>query len=666
MTSGPKRYRLAIDYGTTNSAAAIADLPGLVAEAVRVDGDPTIPSLVVLRPAEGRQALLAGRAAEQSAGAYPGSVAWTPKRELGKGLPVIRAPREVTALEAVAATIELLLRNAKDLRSGTAPGQVVLTHPAKWAGPLQQLLVEAARRAGIGPDVPVGRMSEPVAAALRFHARLAIAPGEFVAVYDLGAGTFDTAILERTNAGFALHGRPGGDDGIGGELFDDILVEHLMAQLDRADATDLRESTEPEWVDARRRFRASVRGAKESLSNNPAGADVIYPRAGHAPLWLTGDELNEQLRPELSKTVELLERTIADAGLQPGQLRSIFLTGGSSKIPLVADLIQQRLGVVGASFDDRKQVVALGAAGAPPEAIEWDRPMVVAPAPAPPGPVPGPPVPIPGPVPGPGPVPMPGPAPGPGPGPGPVPPPPKPTPVLPIVAAIGVIALLLVSVAWVLGSGVGGTPTSEPTLAPPTPTSAVVITDPPTEAPTDVPTDVPTEVPTAVPTEVPPTFAPTRQPAFEPDGNPTVAGAVADNWLLGSVSGRGGVSGCVSGIVAPAAATAGAIAEVSCDTTDTSDVIGTVTYRLYQSRAAMDGWFKDRRSCGDWWFTGSENTIRGVSWCDTLADTLGTNYTWFEWTEDARRIVGTLRVDPSITTDELQAAWNLADIKGSP
>ena len=204
-------------------------------------------------------------------------------------------------------------------------------------------------------------------------------------MYDLGAGTFDTAVLERTDDGFVLHGEPGGLE-TGGDSFDERLYAYLGRQIDPADWDALQNSNERSWRRAQADFRRWIRLAKEALSTNPRGVDIQYPGpADRDPLWLTADELHEQLRPELEKTVDELERTMRAAGIDGDRVSAVYLAGGSSKIPLVETLIVDRFGKSARLEDDRKQVVALGAAAAPTSAIaEHDEAVVDrAPAPAP-------------------------------------------------------------------------------------------------------------------------------------------------------------------------------------------------------------------------------------------------------------------------------------------
>ena len=126
---------------------------------------------------------------------------------------------------------------------------------------------------------------------------------------------------------------------------------------------------QPIWRRAHADFRRWIRLAKEALSSTAGGVDLQYPgSADHEPLWLTKDEVDEVLLSALAETITVLDRTIAAAGLLGAHPRcrpSPRPAGGSSKIRLAERLIVNHFGPSARLEDDRKQVVALGAAGAP-------------------------------------------------------------------------------------------------------------------------------------------------------------------------------------------------------------------------------------------------------------------------------------------------------------
>jgi molecular chaperone DnaK len=376
---------LAIDFGTTSTAAAIR-VDGRV-QLVAIEGAPQMPSMVFWREgtvgAHGE--LVLGRRIENLASRAPWCLERTPKRRIADESMQL-GDQQVRVVDAIAEILRKVAAEATRLRGGRRPTEVRLTHPARWGEIRTGKLRQAAAEAGFTDPV---LLPEPVAAAVYFASERLTA-GEHVAVYDLGGGTFDTAVLRRTDAGFEVVGSPGGREDLGGEDFDDLLYRHLGAQLPadqwralRRAATD-RETSGNAWREANVALQREARLAKEVLSDS-LDYDVRIPVPVDAYLAVRADELNRLIRPDLEETVAELERTIETAGLRPTDLAAIYLAGGSSRIPLVSELIRDRLGLSPGYLENPKSVIALGAAHAPIGAY-----APTAPAPAPPVPPPPP------------------------------------------------------------------------------------------------------------------------------------------------------------------------------------------------------------------------------------------------------------------------------------
>ena len=368
-------WKLALDYGTTYTTGAIA-ADGRV-ELVEVDGSPRVPSGVWV---DDQGTLVVGQAAERQATLAPERHERSPKRHLGEAVPLLLGDHEVPVVEAVAATMQAVAAEALRRRGGEAPAEVRLTHPAAWGRARKEALVEAARRAGLGPLV---LLPEPVAAAAHFGTGLA--PGAHVAVYDLGGGTFDAAVLRRTAAGFALAGPPGGIDPLGGEDLDHLVYAHLGRALAAADPgawEELSSSPERAWRRAAAELLAEARRAKEALSRDAAYRAYV-PAPADRDLRLTREELEDLVRPELARTVEELAATVAAAGLRPAQLAGLYLAGGQSRTPLVARMVAERLGQVPKVLDEPKAVVVLGAARADGLGARLEHAAAAEPAPGP-------------------------------------------------------------------------------------------------------------------------------------------------------------------------------------------------------------------------------------------------------------------------------------------
>jgi actin-like ATPase involved in cell morphogenesis len=351
---------LAIDFGTTSTAAAV-QADGTVSR-VEVDGSPRMPSLVFWREGTGSTRsgrLVLGEEADELSSLAPWCLERTPKRRIGDEFMRL-GEKELRVTDVIGAILRKVADEALRTRGGEPPSEVRLTYPARWSRPRLDKLREAARIAGF--DAPVF-IPEPVAAAMHF-ARERLTPGQYVAVYDLGGGTFDTAVLKRTEDAFEVVGRPGGDEELGGEDFDDRMYRYLGRQLPEDRWQSLRTSKERAWTQANRDFLRQARRTKEYLSRSPHSEFYAAPPIDQE-LHASAETFRELIVSDLEATVVELERTIQSAGLEPSDLAAIYLAGGSSRIPLIARLIQRRLGQLPEYLDDPKSVVALGAASAP-------------------------------------------------------------------------------------------------------------------------------------------------------------------------------------------------------------------------------------------------------------------------------------------------------------
>jgi len=355
--SGERPWVLAIDFGTTATSAVIADENGI--EILEVDGARTIPSAVLV---DENGELVAGKPAADQGLLHPDRVERTPKRAIGDEH-VVLGGTPVRVVDCVAAVLSLVLGEASRRRGGSAPSQVCLTHPASWEQHRQDALLEAAKIAGL----PRPRlMAEPVAAAVHLAGDNPVPAGAMVAVYDLGGGTFDAAVLRRTENEFELAGAPGGVDHLGGEDFDRALYAHLVETVagEDLDASEsLLNSEERQWRRASADLLGKARLAKEALSRQ--GSYTVYALAPvDRELRVTREELDGLIRDDIVTTVTELEATAARAHVPLQKLAAVYLVGGSSRLPIVASVVGERLGRVPDVRDDPKAVVALGAAEA--------------------------------------------------------------------------------------------------------------------------------------------------------------------------------------------------------------------------------------------------------------------------------------------------------------
>ncbi len=349
------RWVLGIDFGTSYTAAATAS--GGRVEALELDGSTRLTSLILVGSSG---EIVVGRAAERQAPQFPSRVERAPKRYLGLPRPMLIEGRPVRAVEAVAAIFQVVLDEARRRHGGTEPAAVRLTHPARWGPTRIEALVEAASLAGIrDPEL----IAEPVAAAM-YLGRTHLEEDGHVAVYDLGGGTFDTAVLERRDGAFSLAGPPGGQEDLGGDGFDEALFRYLGGHLAPDIWDTLLRSDERRWRTTRAVFRTGVRDAKEALSRDQTFT-LALPMPIDAELQITRGEFEDLIRFDVKRTISELTETIRAAALAPQDIADVYLVGGSSRIPLVSRLLTDALGRQPTTWDDPKVVVALGAASAP-------------------------------------------------------------------------------------------------------------------------------------------------------------------------------------------------------------------------------------------------------------------------------------------------------------
>jgi len=345
---------LGIDFGTSNTVAILRMADGRV-KPLLFDGSPMLPSAIYLS-ADGR--MLIGRDAERNARMDPARFEPNPKRRIDDGS-IFLGDQEIPVPRVFAYVLEQVMAEAKR-QLGGPPEAVRMTHPARWGERRRNLLVEAARVAGFPKPQLI---PEPVGAASYFTSVLgtAVPVGRALAIYDLGGGTFDATVVRRTQTGFEVLSEEGLPD-VGGLDFDHGIVEHLGKTYGVSHAATWSRLMNP-TDDKDRRYRRmlyeDVRGAKEMLSRT-ASADIHLP-ALDVDAHLTREEFEDVARPHLERTIECMERAIRGARQSPKDLVGIFLVGGSSRIPMAANLIHKGLGVAPRTFEQPETVVVEGA-----------------------------------------------------------------------------------------------------------------------------------------------------------------------------------------------------------------------------------------------------------------------------------------------------------------
>ena len=346
---------LAIDFGSSNTAAAFRDRHGHVQE-VRLSATGTLmPSGVFF---DGSR-FLVGRTALQAAFTSPESFEPSPKRRLADR-EIFLAGSMVPVTKMVAAVFAEVLAKSSGVMGGT-PDVIVVTHPDQWSGPLQELLAEGARAGGVDPNRM--RMVSEAQAAAWFYAKSAteVPVGSRLVVFDFGAGTCDVAVLDKqADQTFAVIASDG-LDGLGGQDLDARIQAWVRRQLAISDPVLLAEVNEPSSIASRLTLNDRIRDAKEALSEASSAAIVVAAGANTQVLQLTRDEFDEIIGSDIGRAVDLTNRVMAEAEerVPSSETPTIYLTGGSSHIPLVHSRLGELgpLGVLG----DPKTVVVQGA-----------------------------------------------------------------------------------------------------------------------------------------------------------------------------------------------------------------------------------------------------------------------------------------------------------------
>lgn len=378
-------YTLGVDVGTSRTAAAVWR-DGRATTVNLGDRADTVPSAVLLR-SDG--SLLVGDAAVRRGVLEPERLARGFKRRMGDPTGLLLGDDQLDPVELTGAVLRHVVDTVRE-REGGEPDHVTLTHPATWGALRRDLLVEAAAHARL---TDVGLLVEPVAAAVHYAALDRLPVGAVVAVYDLGGGTFDATVVVRTADGYELRGEPGGDEHIGGEDVDEAVLRHVVATLGRA-WTSL-DAQDPAVLAALAAVRDQSVLAKEALSSDvEAVVPVLLPGVTRQ-VRITRGELETAIRIDVLRTVDTLARTVASAGVRPADLHAVLLTGGSSRIPLVSELIAAEIGAPVVVDAHPKYAVCLGAAlsaagrilPAAPVAPRPAAPQPAAPQPAAPQPV---------------------------------------------------------------------------------------------------------------------------------------------------------------------------------------------------------------------------------------------------------------------------------------
>ncbi|MFN6954467.1 MAG: molecular chaperone DnaK [Acetobacteraceae bacterium] len=367
---------IGIDLGTTNSCVAIME--GGEAKVIEnAEGARTTPSMVAFTKSGER---LVGQAAKRQAVTNPENTLFAVKRLIGrryddpmvqkeKGLApfkIIRADNGDAWVEAggqkmapqqISAYVLGKMKETAEAYLGTTVTQAVITVPAYFNDAQRQATKEAGRIAGL--DV-LRIINEPTAAALAYG--LDKKKSGTIAVYDLGGGTFDVSILEIGDGVFEVKST-NGDTFLGGEDFDQRIIDYLAEEFRKEKGIDLRgdKLALQRLKDAAEKAKIELSSAKETEINLPfITADASGPQ--HLVMKLTRAKLEALVDDLVQRTLEPCRQALKDAGMTAGEVDEVILVGGMTRMPKVIDTVKSFFGKEPARNVNPDEVVAVGAA----------------------------------------------------------------------------------------------------------------------------------------------------------------------------------------------------------------------------------------------------------------------------------------------------------------
>ncbi|MBE7047611.1 MAG: molecular chaperone DnaK [Ruminococcaceae bacterium] len=343
---------IGIDLGTTNSCVAVME-GGESTVIPNPEGARTTPSVVAFTK-DGER--LVGSVAKRQAITNPDNTIISIKRDMGTDRKVSINGKNYTPQEISAMLLQKLKADAESYL-GEAVSQAVITVPAYFSDAQRQATKDAGKIAGL--DV-LRIINEPTAAALAYG--MDKDNEQKIMVYDLGGGTFDVSILEIGDGVFEVLATSG-NNRLGGDDFDEKLINYLADEFQKENGMDLRQDKMAlqRLKDAAEKAKIELSGVTSTNVNLPyITADATGPK--HLDVTITRSKFNELTADLVEKTMEPTRRALSDAGLNPSEIDKVLMVGGSSRIPAVFDAVKNLIGKDPHKGINPDECVAMGAA----------------------------------------------------------------------------------------------------------------------------------------------------------------------------------------------------------------------------------------------------------------------------------------------------------------
>ncbi|MBG9944478.1 molecular chaperone DnaK [Brevibacillus formosus] len=342
---------IGIDLGTTNSCVAVMEggEPVVIANA---EGNRTTPSVVAFKNGE----RIVGEAAKRQAITNPDNTVISIKRHMGSTYKETLEGNQYTP-EQISAMILQKLKADAEAYLGQSVTQAVITVPAYFNDSQRQATKDAGKIAGL--EV-LRIVNEPTAAALAYG--MEKTEDQTVLVFDLGGGTFDVSILELSDGFFEVKATSG-DNKLGGDDFDDVIMNYLVSEFKKEHGIDLSKDrmAQQRLKDAAEKAKKDLSGVLTTTISLPfITADATGPK--HLEMNLTRAKFEELSAELVERTMGPTRQALKDAGLTPSELDRVILVGGSTRIPAVQEAIKKFTGKEPHKGVNPDEVVALGAA----------------------------------------------------------------------------------------------------------------------------------------------------------------------------------------------------------------------------------------------------------------------------------------------------------------